>query len=413
MWASEAMCSFIFSKAFLQRFNPTVFQFVWLLYFSIFKKRRQLKQNMASVLGDYSSRRLLYHLFWNDHPSTFFGNDSTGWQGPILSHIRIKASLYFKLNCRTCPGSVGCCSSSRFKEQPLSGFGICILYSVSCFAVLCAVSFVCASTFPLSLHPLSPGSLFPELFLSRVPQHFPLPLHPLSPGLLFPELFLSRVPQHFLFLSILCLLARCSLNCFCHMCLNISLFLSILCLLACCSLNCFCHMCLNISLFLSILCLLSCCSLRCIFCVCLNISSFSPSSVSWLAVPCNVSFVCASTFPSSSPSSVSWLAVPWTVSVTCASTFPSSSPSSVSWLAVPWTVSVTCASTFPSSSPSSVSCLAVPCAVSFVCASTFPLPLHPLSPSPHLIYYFPLSVHLGTRLNLHKMYSQILKSMFK
>ncbi len=150
-------------------------------------------------------------------------------------------------------GSVGCCSSSRFKEQPLSGFGICILYSVSCFAVPCAVSFVCASTFPLSLHPLS----------------------------------------------------RCSLNCFCHVCLNISLFLSILCLLACCSLNCFCHMCLNISLFLSILCLLSCCSLRCIFRVCLNISSFSPSSVSWLAVPWTVSVTCASTFPSSSPSSVS------------------------------------------------------------------------------------------------------------
>ncbi len=182
MWASEAMCSFIFSKAFLQRFNPTVFQFVWLLYFSIFKKRRQLKQNMASVLGDYSSRRLLYHLFWNDHPSTFFGNDSTGWQGPILSHIRIEASLYFKLNCRTWPGSVGCCSSSRFKEQPLSGFGICILYSVSWLAVPCTVSFVCASTFPLSLHPLSPGLLFPALFLSCVPQHFPLPLHLLSPS---------------------------------------------------------------------------------------------------------------------------------------------------------------------------------------------------------------------------------------
>ena len=86
MWDSEALCSLIWTKAFSTYLTLLFSKFFQLMNF--FRKRRQLKQNMVSALREYSSHRLFsYHFFWNDRPSTFFGNDSNGWQGPIFLHL--------------------------------------------------------------------------------------------------------------------------------------------------------------------------------------------------------------------------------------------------------------------------------------------------------------------------------------
>ena len=63
-------------------------------------------------------------------------------------------------------------------------------------------------------------------------------------------------------------------------------------------------------------------------------------------------------------------------------------------------------STFSSFSPASVSWLAY---LLFLSLVRLHLPLFlPLSPSPHLIYYFPVSVHLRTRHNLLFHYQSII-----
>lgn len=78
MCDSEVLCSLILSRAFLHRLTPSDIHVLWLVFFSSLKKRRQLKQNMASRLGEYSSHVLfLYNFFSNDHPSSFFGKDES------------------------------------------------------------------------------------------------------------------------------------------------------------------------------------------------------------------------------------------------------------------------------------------------------------------------------------------------
>ena len=55
------------------------------------------KQYMVSLSGEYSNQGLvLYQFLWNDHPSAFLGHLSTGWHGPLSTHILTWLALHFR-----------------------------------------------------------------------------------------------------------------------------------------------------------------------------------------------------------------------------------------------------------------------------------------------------------------------------